>query len=107
MNLPTYEIESFLKKHEYAFEEFGAVTNQLYNKYNDIYWTQRSIWTNPRSIDKVHLSDISRRKQDKIGIIGATPGYLDSIERSYMSPTQYNSGLTKWTKDETFGKSFK
>jgi len=27
MNLPTLEIEAFLKKYEYAFEEFGAVTN--------------------------------------------------------------------------------
>ena len=27
MNLPTLEIDTFLKKYEYAFEEFGAVTN--------------------------------------------------------------------------------
>ena len=62
MNLPTLEIETFLKQNEYAFEEFGAVTNQLYNKYNDIYWTQRAEWTYPRNIEKVQLADISRRK---------------------------------------------
>jgi hypothetical protein len=39
MNLPTLEIESFLKQYEYAFEGFGVVTNQMYNKYNDIFWT--------------------------------------------------------------------
>lgn len=33
-NIPVTEIEQFIKSHSYAFTDWAAVTNQVYNKYD-------------------------------------------------------------------------
>ena len=38
MNLPMAELESVVRKYEYAFEGFGAFTHHVFNKYNIIYF---------------------------------------------------------------------
>jgi hypothetical protein len=37
-NLPMAEIDSVLRKYEYAFEEFGAFTSIMNNKENDVFY---------------------------------------------------------------------
>ena len=39
MNLPIAELDSFLLSHEDMFEDAGVITNQMYNKDDDIFWT--------------------------------------------------------------------
>jgi hypothetical protein len=98
-NLPIYEIETLVRKHEYAFEAFGAVTIGIYNKNNDIYYTQRQAWSFSTDVNHVHISDLARRKQFRVGVVGVSPGLIDAIERDNIKLRDHHSQLTRFNLD--------
>ncbi len=51
MNLPMYEIERLARKHSHAFDAFGAVTIDAFNKNHDLYYTQRQAWSFTFGVD--------------------------------------------------------
>ena len=99
MNLPIWEIEQLVRKHEHAFEAFGAVTNGVYNKNNDIYYTQRQAWSFTRDIDKIEMVDLGRRRRFRVGVVGVSPGYVDAIERGNLKLQDYDHKLTRFQLD--------
>lgn len=98
MNLPVAEFDEFLQEHQHMFEDGGLVTNQMYNKAEDLYWTQRQAWSYPRGIDDVWINDVSRRMKEKVGVLGATPGFIDVIEPAYQSYVQYQKDITRFSQ---------
>jgi len=52
----------------------------IYNKYGDEYYRQRERFSFTKDIDLVKMSDISRRKSDKIGVYGVSPLYSETME---------------------------
>ena len=42
-------------------------------------------WTFSRDIDEIKMLDVPRRKHERIGFLGATSGYVDSVDPDYQS----------------------
>ena len=86
MNLPMVEMEMFIKEREQYFEEFGAVTPPLYNMNDEIFWEERHDWGYRKGIDEVRITDVNRKSNNRISLMGASPGFIDSIETDFSQP---------------------
>jgi hypothetical protein len=73
------ELEFLIKRHEYAFEGTGAFTHHLYNKYGIIYFQERTEWTFSKEIDKITVTDLARRRSERIGVVGISHGFIDAV----------------------------
>ena len=84
-NLPLYEVEQLLKKHTYAFESWGPSTQQIYNKYDMLIFSERLGRSSSRNeIDHVKVSDFARRKSEKTGLVGVSPSLGQTIESEFI-----------------------
>ena len=105
MNIPMPEIELFIREYEDHFEEFGAVTAPMFNMNGDIYWSERMDWTYPKDIETIKISDLGRRKWDQVSLIGASPNFIDSIERQFIVPETYDWRITRFPEQGLAGKA--
>ena len=95
LNLPLFEIEQHLKKYEYAFENWGVATPQIYNKEGAVYYEQREEWSFKKNVDMIKITDFARRKSEKIGVIGITPFYDQALENEFIETTMVDAKLNK------------
>jgi hypothetical protein len=99
-NLPMTEIDTVLRRYEYAFEDFGAFTSSLFNKDNNVFYEQRKDMTYENYIDTVDLTDVSRRTKFRVGIVGVSPSMPDAVEEEYLkisaSNPLINQGQSWW-----------
>lgn len=99
MNLPMVEMEKFIKQREHYFEEFGAVTPPLYNMNDDIFWEERHNWSYRKGIDEVQITDVNRKSSNRISLLGASPGFIDSIEPDFSRPVYYDREYTRFDQN--------
>ena len=83
-NLPMTQVDTFLRKYDYAIEEFGAFTGLMDNKDGDVFFQQRKDMWFENYVDKVEISDLSRRKRDRIGVIGLSPNLPNAVESQFI-----------------------
>jgi hypothetical protein len=57
----------------------------MYDKEGDVFYQQRKDMTFENFIDKVEMSDLSRRTKEKIGIIGISPTLPKAIESKFVT----------------------
>ena len=72
-NLPKEEIDYLLRKYEYAIDASGAVTSDMYDLNNYALYVEREEQSFRRLIDRVEVTDVTRRKKWKVGVWGITP----------------------------------
>lgn len=72
MNLPIAEFDEFLQGHEDKFEDLGLISSQMYNKGGDLFWDSRQDWHFSFDVNHARISDLARRKQKRVGILGAS-----------------------------------
>ena len=80
-NIPLVEFENLIKKYEYGFDALGASTTFLYNKFGTDYYQDQVSKSFLKEIDLIKISDISRRRSDKVGVIGLSPFFTDVLEK--------------------------
>ena len=48
------------------------------------------------------MTDVTRRVRDSVGVLGASPGFIDTIETAYQSFSSYNRFLMRKREPYTY-----
>ena len=66
------------------------MTPPLYNMNNEVFWEERHDWGYRKGIDEVRITDINRKTHSRVSLVGASPGFIDSIEAGFSQPAHYD-----------------
>lgn len=93
-------IDTFLRKYDYAIDEFGAYTSLMFDKDGDVFYQQRKDMSFENFVDKVEISDLSRRKKEKIGVIGLSPNLPNALENLFVKVDHSNEIINQFPGDK-------
>jgi hypothetical protein len=83
-NIPMHEFDFLLRKYDYAIDAAGAITNNIFDLDSYPLYRDREEMTFKRHIDNVEITDASRRKNYRFGILGITPTLPDAIDKELI-----------------------
>ena len=51
-------------------------------------------------IDYVNIADLARRKQERSGLVGITPGYANAVEKEFYQETMRINQKSWWSMED-------